>query len=163
MGLLFFFDPGGRRVALDRIDSGQATAFFRISFAGTGDVLAVTSLQTPAEFAGFVFVDFEAGRRFGLTVIGGAGRGGGEIRPISKGEAERGDGGQQKTSRMRHHGVLLASVQCACRMASGLTGDTKDVPEAGEQKVKSGMRRRMENGEWRCIESVIPKMYLSPF
>src|SRR5258706_8980404 len=104
--LLFFFDLGVGRVALDRLNPGQATALFSIAFAGAGDVLAVAGFQTPAEFTRFVFVNLESGRRFGLTLIGGASRGCREICGIADRKAGGGDEGQQDTPWMRHHGVL---------------------------------------------------------
>src|SRR5258706_6631172 len=119
--LLFFFDLGVGRVALDRLNPGQATALFSIAFAGAGDVLTVAGFQTPAEFPRFVFVNLESGRRFGLTLVGGASRRGSEIGGVADREAGSGDDGQQDPPGMRHHGVLLS-----VRLPNGERTDRRD-------------------------------------
>src|SRR5258706_15803737 len=153
--LLFFFDLGVGRVALERLNPGQATGLFSIGLAGAGDVLAVAGFQTPEEFTRFVFVNLESGRRFGLTLIGGAGRRCGEICGVADRKTRCGDGNQQNPPGMRHHGILLS-----VRLPNGERTDRRDkgCASRGRGKVvvkRLGMPSYQEKGTPMAREVVV--------
>ena len=70
-GLCFDFDDGGfGRVLLDALDALQAACLRLVAFAGHDD-LAVLCLETEAEFAGLVLVDFKLRMLFDFDGLDG--------------------------------------------------------------------------------------------